>query len=484
MQTFDLTQIKVDTGRLLGRTTAGAGGVEPLTPAMVTAMLDVAGASKGLMSSADKAKLDGIAAGATVNSADATLLARANHTGTQAAGTITGLAAIATSGSGSDITAGTVPATRLPTFGTAAAGIVPQSGGGTVNFLRADGSWAAPPAGGGGIADGDKGDITVSASGATWTIDAGAVSFTKIQQIFDQRILGNVSGATANVNSLTGAQVTGMLNTFTDVAKGLAPASGGGTTNFLRADGAWAAPAGGGGALALGGKVHGRHEFLITAQSGFSANLQSVGVQTALSGSIGTVSPSGTTAATRLPRFNVTSAATANATSEIRCNDAIFFPGGHASNIGGFKTVIRWGWSDSVATAHMFAGVKPGGSIAATTNPNTLVNAVGVGQIAGSANLHLISSGSAAQATVDLGAGFPASPSIPYELELSSEVGTASIAWRLTRLDTGATTNGTASGVNCPANTVALCSQVCRSNNGTAASVVLQFSKIVGEVYT
>lgn len=34
---------------------------------------------------------------------------------------------------------------------------------------------------------------------------------------------------------------------FTDVADGLTPASGGGITNFLRADGTWAAPPGGGG---------------------------------------------------------------------------------------------------------------------------------------------------------------------------------------------------------------------------------------------
>lgn len=42
----------------------------------------------GSMSSADKTKLDGVATGATVNSSDATLLARANHTGTQTASTI------------------------------------------------------------------------------------------------------------------------------------------------------------------------------------------------------------------------------------------------------------------------------------------------------------------------------------------------------------------------------------------------------------
>jgi hypothetical protein len=37
------------------------------------------------------------------------------------------------------------------------------------------------------------------------------------------------------------------LPTVTSASAGLAPASGGGTTNFLRADGSWAAPAGGGG---------------------------------------------------------------------------------------------------------------------------------------------------------------------------------------------------------------------------------------------
>ena len=45
----------------------------------------------GFMSSADKAKLDGIATGATVNSTDAQLRDRSTHTGAQAISTITGL---------------------------------------------------------------------------------------------------------------------------------------------------------------------------------------------------------------------------------------------------------------------------------------------------------------------------------------------------------------------------------------------------------
>ncbi len=45
----------------------------------------------GFMSSADKTKLDGIASGATANDTDANLKDRANHTGTQAISTVTGL---------------------------------------------------------------------------------------------------------------------------------------------------------------------------------------------------------------------------------------------------------------------------------------------------------------------------------------------------------------------------------------------------------
>ncbi len=40
-------------------------------------------------------------------------------------------------------------------------------------------------------------------------------------------------------------ELTALLNNFTDLLRGTVPASGGGTANFLRADGSWAAPAGG-----------------------------------------------------------------------------------------------------------------------------------------------------------------------------------------------------------------------------------------------
>lgn len=216
----------------------------------------------------------------------------------------------ATAGTGDpeDLTA-TQATSLLNTFTTSLKGLAPASGGGTTNFLRADGTWAAP-AGAGGVSDGDKGDITVSASGATWTIDAAAVTDAKISNrtalsVFGRSansagagadmaagtdghvlrrsgttlgfgtlaagafasntiansVLSNVATATFKGRStagtgvpedMTATQATALLNTFTTSLKGLAPASGGGTTNFLRADGTWAAPAGGGTVTSVG----------------------------------------------------------------------------------------------------------------------------------------------------------------------------------------------------------------------------------------
>jgi Repeat of unknown function (DUF5907) len=103
---------------------------------------------------------------------------------------------------------------------------------------------------GAGITDGNKGDITVSGSGAVWTIDNDAVTYAKIQNVsVTARFLGRFSGGTGNVEEGTGTQATALLDVFTSTLKGLAPLSGGGTTNFLRADGTWATPPGGGGGL-------------------------------------------------------------------------------------------------------------------------------------------------------------------------------------------------------------------------------------------
>jgi hypothetical protein len=62
------------------------------------------GTTNKVYPAADKTKLAGVAAGATANSPDATLLNRANHSGSQPAASVSGLAAVATSGAYADLT--------------------------------------------------------------------------------------------------------------------------------------------------------------------------------------------------------------------------------------------------------------------------------------------------------------------------------------------------------------------------------------------
>ena len=86
------------------------------------------------------------------------------------------------------------------------------------NYLRGDGTWATVS---GGVSDGDKGDITVTASGATWTIDADAVTLSKIQNVATGTVLGRSTVGTGDVEVLTlGANMTliaGVLNSIPGV---------------------------------------------------------------------------------------------------------------------------------------------------------------------------------------------------------------------------------------------------------------------------
>jgi hypothetical protein len=54
-----------------------------------------------------------------------------------------------------------------------------------------------------GVSDGDKGDITVSAGGTTWTIDNLAVTFAKFQNITDARLLGRSAGSVGSMQEIT-----------------------------------------------------------------------------------------------------------------------------------------------------------------------------------------------------------------------------------------------------------------------------------------
>jgi len=98
---------------------------------------------------------------------------------------------------------------QVEDFSSGAKGVVPASGGGTSNYLRADGTWATPPQG-------------VTAVG---TYDSAG-------------------------NSVDGAIVTGsniFFHPFSAEVPGLVPPSTGMSTDFLKADGTWGVPSGSGG---------------------------------------------------------------------------------------------------------------------------------------------------------------------------------------------------------------------------------------------
>jgi hypothetical protein len=546
----------VPTDTFLGRDTAGTGVPEVMTPAQARGILNVAD-------------------GATVNATDAALRDRATHTGTQAATTITGLAAVATSGSATDLTTGTLPAAR---FNDAAHG---ARAGGT---LHADATTSVS----GFMSGADKTKLNGVATGATanspdatllaranHTGTQASTTISDFAEAVDDRVAallvaganvtlsyndaGNAltisaaggggatnlsyDAATRVVASDTGTDAT--LPLVTSANAGLAPASGGGTANFLRADGTWAVPGGGGGgspggatgevqwnnsgafagatdveieggqlrlpvisvptAPATGGlklfgrSVAGRILPEIIAPSGLDTALQPLLARNKIgyaipSGNATTVNTlgivlnsAGTATAKNWAstnRYNkmrgieylVTTAST-SAIAGFRGGAAQFTVGSNAAGDGGFHFVCRWGPATGVATATSRAFVGLNTSVGAGTDvePSNRGAQVGMGWDAADTNIQFMHNDATGISTkIDLGPSFPV-PTLDrtevYEIAMFSPPGlTQSVSYEVTNLVTGAVATGTVT-TDLPSTTTALNPYSAISVGGTSSVV-------------
>ncbi len=149
------------------------------------------GTNAGLVSPAQHAKLAGIATGATANSADATLLDRANHTGTQAASTISDFSTAADA----RIAAASVNALSDVTVTSPTTGqVLKWNGSAWVNSADATGG-----GGGGGATVGDAvldfGATPSAEATVTVTGQAGVLSTSTVDAFFQ--------GSSTADNSLT-----------------------------------------------------------------------------------------------------------------------------------------------------------------------------------------------------------------------------------------------------------------------------------------
>lgn len=75
------------------------------------------------------------------------------------------------------------------------------------------------------------------------TLSFAAVPLGTLATQANNTVVGNVSGGALAPVALSKTQLTTLINAFSATLSGAVPASGGGTTNFLRADGSFAAPA-------------------------------------------------------------------------------------------------------------------------------------------------------------------------------------------------------------------------------------------------
>lgn len=187
---------------------------------------------------------------------------------------------------------------------------------------------------------------------------------------------------------------------------------------------------------------------------------------------------------TRMSRLGYVSVATAAGLCGVR-EAAAKYTVGAGGLLGGFFLRERFGVSDAaaVAGARMFVGLSSSTAAPTNVDPSTLLNAIGVAQIATSNNLHIVWGGASANVPIDLGVLFPANTlsADAYELALFAPAAGGVVHWQVTRLNTGDVASGSLT-TGLPLSSVLLCHQIWRTNNATALAVAVDICGLSMEV--
>jgi hypothetical protein len=380
-----------------------------------------------------------------------------------AAGTLKG-AAVA--GDPVDLS-GTQATALLDVFGSSAKGLAPASGGGTTNFLRADGTWAAPPGGGGG----GSGDVVGPASAT----DKAIVRFDAATG----KLIQN-SGAILDDNAVLQLPVAAIPS----------PPSGGNARLFIqdragREVQAWR------GATGLE-QINLAHpgvkamRWAMAVPTGTTPSTQ--GIALTATGTATANSPAATNRYSRIGKLDylVTTAAT-TAVAGVRMTPLLVTIGASSAGDGGFDFKLKWGPATGGATSthRGFAGLTGSTTAPTDVEPSTLVNMVGMGWDAADANIQIMhNDGSGTATKIDLGSNFPV-PSADranyYLLELYSPPGTTQIVgYRITDLLDGDVAAGLIT-TNLPSNSTLLAGRAWMSVGGTSSVIGIGFSSMTIE---
>lgn len=341
-------------------------------------------------------------------------------------------------------------------FTSGAAGLVPASGGGTVNFLRADGTFAAPPAGSG-SPGGATTQMQYNSAGAFAGASEILVEANQLRLPTAGAVAAPASGGAKLIGrTAAGRTVPAFLSqdaVVRDVQTGL-----GRDSPVI-----WKGQAGGTGLTTMGG-------------------VGPTAVGTATAAAIATTNLATYTAGLE---YLVTVAAT-TAVAGFRGVNTLVSVGGPSAALGGFHFIGKWTPATGVATTtnRAFFGLANTTAVPTDVEPSTSVSCIAMGWDAADTNIQIMSNDAAGTCTkVDLGASFPV-PTVDrtalYQLELYSPIGTTqSVSWTVTDLVSGAVASGTISvAADMPSTTTLLAPRGWMSVGGTSSVIGLKLVSV------